>query len=285
MITSLTILAAILFAVLWPEVSAAAVPFVPCSGLDCSACHFAQMGNTILKWLIGLLFVLFAVIAAVAGFGLVTSGGNEQARNDAKSKLTNAVIGIIIVLAAWLLVDTIMRALLPGKTGEITGYGPWSEVKCQVQQTPETKVEALGSVAVSGTYGTGGSSLTENDAKNQLAAAGIGDGGNVISYDGLKQHTVDQVIGMNIECGCDIVVTEATGGTHAAGTYSHENGYKLDLRTKDNPELVQYVKDNFSQEGTTSAGELIYQRPDNEGGYQKCIFHSTHLDCQFVPGG
>lgn len=110
--------------------------FIPCDGsgaaggVPCTECHFVQMGNTILKWLIGVLFAVFAVVAAIGGFGLVTSGGNPEAKNDAKSKLVNALIGLIIVLAAWLLVDTVMRGLLSSGTDEITGYGPWSEVKC-----------------------------------------------------------------------------------------------------------------------------------------------------------
>lgn len=107
--------------------------FVPCEGAGCSACDFVSMANTILVWLIGLLFVVFAVIAAVAGFGMVTSGGNPQALSDAKAKMMNAVVGIVIVLAAWLLVDTVMRGLLKGGEGKIDGFALWSEVKCQVQ--------------------------------------------------------------------------------------------------------------------------------------------------------
>ena len=117
-----------------PDLASAA--FVPCSGTDCAACHFVQMGNTILVWLIGILFVVFAVVAVIAGFGLVTSGGNPSAKQAAKDKLVNAVIGLIIVLAAWLLVDTVMRGLLTGGEGRIEGYGVWSSIECVGQVTP-----------------------------------------------------------------------------------------------------------------------------------------------------
>jgi len=103
---------------------------VPCDGVDCNACHVVEMGNTILTWLIGVMFVVFAAILAVAGWGLVTSGGNQTALSDAKSKFKNAFIGLLIVLAAWLIVDTLMRGLLKSGDGTITGFGLWSEVEC-----------------------------------------------------------------------------------------------------------------------------------------------------------
>lgn len=115
------------------EVSAQASNFVPCDGEDCSACDFVSMINVIIKWLFGMIFVIFAVMMTTAGFGLVTSGGSQSALEAAKSKFQNAIIGIIIVMAGWLIVDTVMRGTLDGGTGEIAGFGPWSEVKCQVQ--------------------------------------------------------------------------------------------------------------------------------------------------------
>jgi len=115
-----------------PELSFAQ-GFVPCSGTDCSACHFVAMTNTIIKWLIGAFFLLFAVLAVMAGFELVTSGGNDQAKTSAKSKFSNAFIGLIIVLAAFILVDTLMRSLLTNPDDIYTGYGPWSEIKCGTQ--------------------------------------------------------------------------------------------------------------------------------------------------------
>lgn len=124
--------------ILWvPELSLAQ-GFVPCSGTECDACHFVAMANTIIVWLIGAFFLLFAVLAVMAGFGLVTSGGNEAAKSSAKSKFTNAFIGLIIVLAAFILIDTIMRSLLKNPTDIYTGYGPWSEIKCGTQTVPTT---------------------------------------------------------------------------------------------------------------------------------------------------
>lgn len=109
-----------------------------CSGADCSACNVVYMANGLITWLIGILCVIFAVILAIAGVKLVTSGGNASALDAAKSSFTNAIIGFLIVLSAWLIIDTIMRSLIGNEGrldngGEISGWLFWSEVTCQTQ--------------------------------------------------------------------------------------------------------------------------------------------------------
>lgn len=116
-----------------------------CSGPDCTACNVVDMANGIIKWLIGILFVVFALLMAVAGVRLVISGGNSHALDEAKSSLMSAVIGFIIILSAWLIVDTIMRALVgtAGHEGQLvsggsaSGYLFWSQVQCQVVKEPK----------------------------------------------------------------------------------------------------------------------------------------------------
>lgn len=126
--------------------------FAGCSGPDCSACNVVDMVNEGLVWLIGILFILFAVLVTIAGVKLVTSGGNPGALNAAKSSFINALVGMIIILSAWLIVDTIMRGLVGGidengnsrpgeigvvQGGRVTGWLAWSEVECQVQEEPQ----------------------------------------------------------------------------------------------------------------------------------------------------
>ena len=117
-------------------VLAQASNFVPCDGVDCSACDFVTMANVIIKWFFGIVFLIFAILMAKAGFGLVTSGGSQSALESAKSMFQNAIIGLLIVMAGWLIVDILMRNLVKGD-GDLgatfNGFGPWAEVQCQVQ--------------------------------------------------------------------------------------------------------------------------------------------------------
>jgi hypothetical protein len=130
------------------EVGAAALAdFAGCSGLDCSACNLVSLANGVIVWLIGFTFLIFMVVAVAAGFGLVTSGGNRHALDEAKNKFTSAFVGLIIILSAWLIVDTVMRGLVGGAghegevalsvvDGEVTGWLFWSEVQCYSQVEP-----------------------------------------------------------------------------------------------------------------------------------------------------
>ena len=100
---------------------------------ECNFCELVSLFNTIIQWLVTMFFLLFAILMVIAGFNLMSSGGNESAKRDAKEKLTNAIIGIVIVLGAFLIVDTLMRYLVGptgGANGNVNGFGPWSTINC-----------------------------------------------------------------------------------------------------------------------------------------------------------
>jgi hypothetical protein len=110
-----------------------AAGLVPCGGPDesaCEACHVVEMLNGLLDWLIGILAVVFALIVVTAGFNLVTSSGNVAAKAKAKSMITNAFVGFVIVLASWLLVDLGMKMLVSDDGDAAVKLGVWNEVEC-----------------------------------------------------------------------------------------------------------------------------------------------------------
>jgi len=115
---------------------AADTGLIPCTGTDCNFCDLVTLGNNVLNWIFGFVFVVFGVITFIAGFGLVTSGGNQAALDAAKKKLSNAVVGLIIVFSAWLIVDTLVKAALAGTDGEVTfgsvSLGPWNSIDCSL---------------------------------------------------------------------------------------------------------------------------------------------------------
>lgn len=73
----------------------------------------AQIGDivNILKNIISILApvagIAFFIMLLVGGFQFVTSGGDPKAAGQARSTLTYAVIGIILVVAAWLIIQLI----------------------------------------------------------------------------------------------------------------------------------------------------------------------------------
>ncbi len=84
----------------------------PSTTKPCEFKDFMTLINTVIKFI---LFKLVVPIAAVmffyAGFLMVTSGGSTEARGKAKNIFTNAVYGLVIAAAAWLIIRTILFIL------------------------------------------------------------------------------------------------------------------------------------------------------------------------------
>ncbi len=66
------------------------------------------VGNIVsefIKYLFPLAGILLLLYLLFGGFSLMTSGGDPKAVQDAKSKITNALIGFIIIFASYWIVQ------------------------------------------------------------------------------------------------------------------------------------------------------------------------------------
>lgn len=111
--------------------SAGAAGLVPCGGATeapCTTCDVVVLTNNVVAWLVMILGTIAAILIVVAGARLVTSGGNMSAKEQAKSSMTNLIIGYLIVLSAWLVLDYGLKALLI--QDGTNNFGVWNEVSC-----------------------------------------------------------------------------------------------------------------------------------------------------------
>lgn len=103
---------------------------VPCGhseqGVISNPCSFKDFMTMINGGITFILKFLVVPIAAVmffyAGFELVTSGGSTEKRGLAKKVFTNAVIGLVIAVGAWLIVKTILSILSSPGTWTWIGF-------------------------------------------------------------------------------------------------------------------------------------------------------------------
>lgn len=93
-----------------------------CSGADCDLCDLVQLAQNILNFAIYLSVFVAALLFAYAGIRYVSAGGNPSTISQAHSIFANVFIGLLIILAAWLVVDTLMKTLTGGT------FGPWNQV-------------------------------------------------------------------------------------------------------------------------------------------------------------
>lgn len=111
----------------WPV---AAAPLVPCNGPDCRPCHLLLLVKNIIN------FAVFQVMAPLAGLAfliggimMVAAAGSEARYQKGKKVIKNALIGVIIVMASWIVVNTLITTL----GGSVDGFQAvnWYEVQCQ----------------------------------------------------------------------------------------------------------------------------------------------------------
>ncbi|HYF29174.1 MAG TPA: pilin [Candidatus Paceibacterota bacterium] len=78
---------------------------------------------------VALTVIVLILVIAYAGFLLVTSPFSSENRSKAKSTLLNAVIGMALVLASWLIVDFVMKLIYePESTFAGEALGPWNQI-------------------------------------------------------------------------------------------------------------------------------------------------------------
>ncbi len=113
---------AVALAALALPVFASAAGLVPCGGRgesECNLGHLIQLGNNIITFLIQFAALVAVVLLAIGGFKLVLSRGNAGAMEEAKSRIWNVFIGFLIILLAYLVVETILSVLTGG------GFETW----------------------------------------------------------------------------------------------------------------------------------------------------------------
>jgi hypothetical protein len=91
---------------------------------DCGWSKLIDMVNRVIKFILfDMVLPIAAIMFTYAGFLLVTAGGEAaHARAKAKEIFTNAVIGLVIAVAAYLIIQTILSIL--GWNGSWIGFNP-----------------------------------------------------------------------------------------------------------------------------------------------------------------
>lgn len=80
-------------------------------GRDCTICDIFILVRDIFNFALGLLATLAVLSIVIGGFYVVTSAGNSGRVNEGYSIITNAVIGLLLVMASFLLFSFVLVAL------------------------------------------------------------------------------------------------------------------------------------------------------------------------------
>jgi hypothetical protein len=134
----------------------AAGGLIPCDGPDCRACDLVSLGQKLLTWFIGTMAAVIVLIFAWGGMKMVMSGGSSEGVSEAKGMMTNSVIGFLILLGAWLIVDTVLKTVISEDAVVQKKLGTWNKIECIALPERVTTPDGDSVTVVGGAGGTTG---------------------------------------------------------------------------------------------------------------------------------
>ena len=177
----------------------------------CQACNLAQLVSLIINFVIGLSIPIAAALFAYAGVLYFTSGANPANKEKAKAVFKHVLIGFIIAITGWLVVNTLLHALLDG--GKLFSGGNWFTIQCTTQ--PRV-VDATLNQVLSSLPMLGGSS-------NSLTTAGTSAGGGAIDPD-TGAYVNNESAGPAGTCGSGYTYMQEGGDVSTANCFNPDTG-------------------------------------------------------------
>jgi len=228
---------------------ASADGLVPCGGPGedpCTTCDLLVLLQNIIKF--GVKMATFVVIGSVVygGFRWILSGGNQANIQAGQKAIMSAVIGFIIILSAWLIVNTVFW-LIAQAGGDDEYIGTWYKIECEM---PSALSPA----------GDKGSLVNNSGGGNSGSSGGSG---------GSSSNNTCENITMNgkyyYHCTSPDNCKDITsGGPKNAGQMDCPDGsiccepQDLDKIVSPNPSSPEIVIPNYSTECQDSDGKDIY---------------------------
>ena len=239
---------------------------IPCGhGSDpnnrCTLCDLFVGIGRIIDWGRNILVAVALAALVIGGIMYIVSAGNQQMMESAKNVIKQALIGVAIVLGAWLIINTIIW-LLVVKSDMGVGAGNWWNFDCGGGANGGIDVVSAISGDSRERENQIRSVLNEFDISVNNPACEIGT--SCTNLDGTRLETLDRIIAFAQNVNVPIVITGGTEDGHSNRTeYSHANGYKIDIRPSS--EIDNYITNNYQNVGVRSDGATVYS--DGNGNY------------------
>ncbi len=92
-----------------PLAAAHAISYIdPAQSLGLGTADLKTTVVNIINWVLGLLGIIAVVMILYGGFVWLTASGNEENVTKAKNVLSAAIIGLVIILLAWAIINYVL---------------------------------------------------------------------------------------------------------------------------------------------------------------------------------
>ncbi len=239
--------------VLLTPISAAAQfgPIVPevCRICPCGFGGVLAIIQNLINFLIAISIIIATIIIVWAGVMYIMSATNPESRSTANKMLMNAVIGIIIILSAWLMVDFVMKTLYGGQ------FGPWNTIllggtgdSC-LEEKPVQPLFSGGILAVPGQGSGGGSVSGAAGCPSCVSLAEQGVSCKTASSCTLDPDVVPRVVSLKNRFSGTWTVTEAFPPTYNHSNQCHNKGTCIDAGFRGD---TTYTAENVAEFATAA---------------------------------
>lgn len=100
-----------------------------CRACPCSYFGILQLIQNLINTGVSIGVVAFLIVITYAGLQFMLNPTNPETRSKARGMIMNVIVGMVIVLAAWLVVDFIMKILYDANTkSQGVEFGPWNRI-------------------------------------------------------------------------------------------------------------------------------------------------------------
>jgi len=247
----------------------------------CGTCEFVELINNVINFLITFASFAATLLIMYGGYRLVISGGNESTKREAKSIITNVLIGYVLILAAFLIVNTVLGVLLPGDSRVLA----WQRIECLYPTVPVERNYTEFEIATYDADGFVGFSDTLDAFGDATALACVAPASGPCSEAALRAAgfgslAADAARIAGAESGCNPSAhsrtdTTTDGRTYSVGTWqinmaAHKvicNGITLDCPAA------------FRDAGTRNKYGVREKVVQNEQLYQQCVDALKNPQC------
>lgn len=248
---------------------------------------------SVFQWLIILSSVLAAVFLVMAGFQYMTTDAFST-KGNAKKRIQEIFVGLAIALSSVLILQTINPALIEFDLSKIGNNTQIGGAKDPNLGGVNYIIADGGREITAGNYNPTNAPFTPGESGrlsaeqvealwNQLNIR-INDP-NRTSINGLREITALNVTNMVQELELDeLVITGGTESGHSSGTYSHANGYKVDIGYNSNRANWERISSYFNNMmGTTIQKDRVYEAQTGSQTVRVILHDPLHYDVQYIP--
>jgi Na+/melibiose symporter-like transporter len=91
------------------------------TGVRCSEGSIAAIFRLIINWALAIAFIAAVIMLIWGGFRYITSAGNDEQAKAGRGTIVNALIGIVIIVLSYIIVQIVYRFVAGQGTGGVLG--------------------------------------------------------------------------------------------------------------------------------------------------------------------